>query len=60
MGDEPLALNDEEAKLADELAKRFGLTRREAAERAVSSGMARRFKKRTGKNPAKVYRITKR
>lgn len=55
-----LTLSKEEAALAEEIAKRKGITTKEAAELVVKASMARRFKKRTGKNPAKVYDMKKR
>jgi hypothetical protein len=54
-----LALTKEEAALAEEIAVRFGLDREEATTLVLKACMARRMKKRTGKNPAKVYSIRK-
>ena len=58
-GEEKLALTKDEAQLAEEIAERFGLTREEATTLVLKACMARRMKKRTGKNPAKVYSIRK-
>ncbi len=57
MGDERVSLTDKEAELAQEIARRFGLTVEEATTLIVKACIARRMKKRTGKNPARVYRI---
>jgi hypothetical protein len=43
--------------LAEEIAVRFGLDREEATTLVLKACMARRMKKRTGKNPAKVYSL---
>lgn len=55
--EEPLVLSKEEQKLAKEIAERYGLTESEAATLIVKASIARRVKKRIGKNPAKVYSI---
>lgn len=59
MGEEKLALTKDEAKLAAEIAQRFGLTQEEATTLVLKACMARRMKKRTGKAPAKVYAMRK-
>lgn len=59
-GDEKLVLSKDEGELAEELAKRFGLPIEEVSELVVKASIARRMKKRTGKNPAKVYSLRKR
>jgi len=41
------------------IAKRDGVSEDEAASQLLSEGLARRVKKRTGKNPAKVYAMRK-
>lgn len=55
MADERVSLSKNEAELAEEIAKRFGLSVEEATTLIVKSCIARRMKKRTGKSPAKVY-----
>ena len=60
MADERVSLSKKEAELAEEIAKRFGLTVEEATTLIVKACIARRMKKRTGKNPAKVYTMRKR
>jgi hypothetical protein len=57
VSDERVSLTDKEAELAQEIAKRFGLTVEEATTLVVKACIARRMKKRTGKSPAKVYGI---
>jgi len=57
IGDEKLVLSKDEGEIAEEVAKRFGLPVKEASELVVKASIARRMKKRTGKNPAKVYGI---
>ena len=59
-GDEKLVLSKQEAALAAELAARYGLTIDEVSTLVMKASIARRMKKRTGKNPAKVYSIKKR
>jgi hypothetical protein len=54
---EPLDLSDKEMELVQQLAKREGITDDEAATLLVQKEIARRVKKKTGKNPAKVYSI---
>lgn len=60
MGDERVVLNKKEAELAEEIARRFGLTVEEATTLVVKACIARRIKKRTGKAPAKVYGLRRR
>ncbi|HJT63103.1 MAG TPA: hypothetical protein VJ797_15645 [Burkholderiales bacterium] len=38
-----------------QIAERDGVSEEEAATRLVKTALARRVKKRTGKNPARVY-----
>lgn len=52
-----LVLSEAEEEAAKEIAKRKGLTKEEATELVLKAGIAHRVKKRTGKNPAKVYPI---
>lgn len=52
-----LVLSKEEEALAEQIAKRKGITREQAAELVLKASIARRVKKRTGKTPAKVYPI---
>jgi hypothetical protein len=56
---EPMPLSPAEAKLADELADKFGMTRDEAVNAAISGSFERRTRKNTGKAPAKVYSFKK-
>jgi ribosomal protein L23 len=60
VGEEKLALSKQEAELAEELARRFGLPVEEVTTLVMKASIARRMKKRTGKNPAKVYSIKRR
>ena len=55
MRDEPLVLSKEEEALAKEIARRKGITVKEAATLVVQACIARRMRKRTGKAPARVY-----
>jgi len=57
--DNDLVLSKEEAELAKQIAQQKGITEEEAASLIIKGGIARRVKKRTGKNPAKVYSIRK-
>lgn len=57
--DELLVLSKEEAKSVTEVARIYGVSEAEAATLIIKASIARRVKKRTGKNPAKVYRIRK-
>jgi ribosomal protein L23 len=57
VNDDRVSLTKEEAELAAEIARRFDLTVEEATTLIVKACIARRMKKRTGKNPAKVYGI---
>lgn len=59
MQKQSLDLSDKEIELVRQIAKREGITEDEAATQLVQKEIARRVKKRTGKNPAKVYRIRK-
>jgi hypothetical protein len=56
---QPLDLSDKEIELVRQIAKREGITEDEAATQLVQKEIARRVKKRTGKNPAKVYSFRK-
>lgn len=58
--DENLVLSKDEADLAEQIAKRKGISREEAATLVMKASIARRVRKRTGKSPAKVYPIRKR
>jgi hypothetical protein len=60
VGDERVSLTKNEAELAEEIAKRFGLTVEEATTLVVKACIARRMKKRTGKSPARIYNIKRR
>jgi ribosomal protein L23 len=57
VAEERVSLTKKEAELAKEIATRFGLSVEEATTLIVKACIARRMKKRTGKNPAKVYSI---
>jgi hypothetical protein len=60
VAEERVSLSEKEAELAKEIANRFGLSVEDATTLVVKACIARRMKKRTGKNPAKVYSIRKR
>jgi hypothetical protein len=60
VAEERVSLSEKEAELAKEIATRFGLSVEDATTLVVKACIARRMKKRTGKNPAKVYSIRKR
>ena len=51
------ALTKEEAALVGRVAEIYGITIEEAHTNLAKAGLARRVKKRTGSNPAKVYSI---
>ena len=53
--DEDVALSDAEAEMLKMVAARKGISTEEAATSLVSSAIARRIKKKTGKTPAKVF-----
>jgi hypothetical protein len=55
--DNDLVLSKEEEAMADEIAKRKGISKEEATSLVLKAGIAHRVKKRTGKTPAKVYAI---
>lgn len=57
MSDERVSLSKKEAELAEEIARRFGLSVEEATTLIVKACIARRMKRRTGKSPAKVYKL---
>ena len=57
MNEDRVSLSKEEAELAEEIARRFELSVEDATTLVVKACIARRMKKRTGKNPAKVYSI---
>ena len=57
MQKQPLDLSDKEIELVRQIARREGISEDEAATQLVQKEIARRVKKRTGKNPAKVYRM---
>lgn len=59
-GDTPAAFTAKEMELIERIAKRDGITTDEAATNLGKAALARRTRKRTGKSPAKVYRIKKR
>lgn len=58
--DESLVLSKEEAALAEQIAKRDGISKEEAATLVMKASIARRVRKRTGKGPARVYSIRRR
>jgi len=57
VNEDRVSLSKEEAELAEEIARRFELSVEDATTLVVKACIARRMKKRTGKNPAKVYSI---
>ena len=52
-------LSPAERALVKRIADRDGITEDEAATNLVKTALARRVKKRTGKNPARVYSLPK-
>lgn len=52
-----LVLSNEEAALAEQIAKRKGISLEEAGTLVLKGEIAHRVRKRTGKTPAKVYPI---
>lgn len=54
------SLTGKERELLKRIADRDGITEDEAATNLVKTALARRVKKRTGRNPAKVYGIKRR
>jgi hypothetical protein len=51
------ALTEKESELVRRVAKLYGITEEEAHTNLAKAGLARRVKKRTGSNPAKVYAL---
>jgi hypothetical protein len=51
------AMTAKEAELVRKVAEIYGITEEEAHTNLAKAGLARRVKKRTGSNPAKVYSI---
>lgn len=49
------ALSRQESELVAKVAQIYGITVEEAHTNLAKAGLARRVKRRTGKNPAKVY-----
>lgn len=56
-GTNQTALTKAERDVLRRIAERDGITEDEAASNLVKTALARRVKKRTGKNPARVYSI---
>ncbi|HYF35661.1 MAG TPA: hypothetical protein VD994_10255 [Prosthecobacter sp.] len=54
------AFTEEEAALVRKVAELYGITEEEAHTNLAKAGLARRVKKRTGSNPARVYQIRRR
>ena len=52
-----LILSNAERAMIKRIADRDGITEEEAANNLVKACLARRVKKKTGKNPARVYSI---
>lgn len=52
-----LVLSKQEAELAKQIARIYGIDEEEAATLVLKAGIAHRVKKRTGKAPARVYPI---
>ena len=48
-----------EIEIIDRYARAHGMDKADAATKLFSDGLAKRVKKRTGKNPARVYSIKK-
>jgi hypothetical protein len=57
MRNQPLDLSDAEMAVVRQIAEREGITEDEAATQLVQKEIARRVKKRTGRNPARVYSL---
>ncbi len=57
MTDEQMRMTKPEADQVRRVAKMFGISEDEAAERILRATMQQMVKKRTGKNPAKVYEM---
>lgn len=55
-----VALSGPELELVKRVAVRDGISEEEAATLLVKGAIARRVKRRTGKNPARVYSMRKR
>ena len=53
------ALTDQEAELVRKVAEIYGISEEEAHTNLAKAGLARRVKKRTGSNPARVYQLRK-
>jgi hypothetical protein len=53
-------MTEQEAELVRAVAKIYGITEAAAHDCLAKGALARRVKKRTGKNPAKVYGFKKR
>lgn len=51
------ALSQKERALVKRAADSYGVSEEEAVTMLTKAGLARRVKKRTGKNPARVYSI---
>lgn len=56
---EPVAFSDRERALIQRVADERGVTFEEAAEALVHEGIAARFRRHTGRQPAQVYPIKK-
>lgn len=54
---ETTALSERELELVKRIAERDGISIDEAATNLGKAALARRVRKRTGKGPAKVYRM---
>lgn len=59
-GPETTNLTAKEQEMVRRIADRDGVSEDEAATRLVKTALARRVKKRTGKNPARVYSLKRR
>jgi hypothetical protein len=51
------AMTAKEAELVRKVAEIYGITEEEAHTNLAKAGLARRVKKRTGSNPARIYSI---
>ena len=57
MATEPTALSERERELVQQVAEQRGITFEEAVEQMAKEGLASRVRRKTGRNPAKVYEL---
>lgn len=60
MATEQTALSEREREAVEAVAKQRGTTFDEAVEQMAKEGLASRVRRKTGRNPARVYTIPKR